>query len=482
MIIKLNSLQLVNDKRDAETDRAYLLLVDRYASSFDRPELRLRFLNRTVAEQTKRRERWHRRVKRIAFVERSRLYRWLLEIQLFRTITEEFRNLLPDAPFERRRVLRQAPWNVRVFLSLYQIRYLIYCAGVGVVGVSFFGLFLLARQAVDFVSRAAPFATAAKSQTTSLTGSALTAASVAYLPDYRPEKVWLVESTATYERYSNGARILTEYETDNHQRAYYRYTRTGIDDRDSVPGHEPVGIVYHSSESDIVPFNSDNSESIQALTEGLRSYIRRHRSYNYLIDRFGEICRIVKDDQAANHAGHSIWADSDRLYIGLNESFIGICFESTSSSGALNEQLTEAQLVSGRALTAILRSKYQISDANCTTHGLVSVNPERQTIAHHHDWVRGFPFAAFSLSDKYAISPPSVGVYGFGTDEEIMAKLGGVTWPGAMLGETEFRNRPGTRDLGVDEMKRRQVVLYRTQMEKEWALRRQAPTESAARR
>ena len=53
--------------------------------------------------------------------------------------------------------------------------------------------------------------------------------------------------------------------------------------------------------------------------------------------------------------------------------------------------LTKAQINSGILLTEVLRSYYNIDDANCTTHGLVAVNPETMLIARHHDWVHFFP-------------------------------------------------------------------------------------------
>ena len=56
------------DKRGAETSRSYLWLVDQYASYFDRPELRLRFLNRTLGLQNEREEVWHRRLRHLSFI------------------------------------------------------------------------------------------------------------------------------------------------------------------------------------------------------------------------------------------------------------------------------------------------------------------------------------------------------------------------------------------------------------------------------
>lgn len=464
------------DKRTSEKSRGYLMLVDQYASYFERPEHRLRFLNRTLGIQSEKQEVWHRRLRYASFIERSRPFRWLRELELFRTIVVEFKLLMPQAKAERRRMWREAPWHARSFYYLYHIRHLVYVLLILLATSSMVGAGRLIRRSAWFK----PSQPGYSAQHSVSSSSALAATPVDFLPQYQPEKVWLVEETAEFERYSNGARILTGYETSNHQRAYYLFPLKDASARPSEVQRTPKGIVFHSSESDMIPFTADNSESIQSIAAGLRGYIRRHRSYNYLIDRFGEIYRIVRDDQAANHAGHSVWADETSLYVGLNESFIGVCFESTSASGTLEEQLTEAQLVSGRALTAVLRSKYQIADANCTTHGLVSINPERQTIAHHHDWVRNFPFAAFSLSDKYSVAPVSVALYGFGTDAEIMAKLGGRTWPGAESAEAAFRRRVQADRVTLDEARRKSLGLYRTQMEKEWALRQQPAGEVSA--
>ena len=45
-----------------------------------------------------------------------------------------------------------------------------------------------------------------------------------YLPGYDAEKVWLVKKENGFELYSNGARVLTEFETENHPRNYYLYS------------------------------------------------------------------------------------------------------------------------------------------------------------------------------------------------------------------------------------------------------------------
>ena len=162
--------------------------------------------------------------------------------------------------------------------------------------------------------------------------SALAATTAKYLPDYKPDKVWQVGHDGESETYSNGCRILTRYETENYPRNYYTIPREAETDGEQAR-HDIVGIVYHTSESDIVPFIPKNNDAIQKRSQGLIEFIRRNKSYNYVIDRYGGIYRVVRDDHTAFHAGNSIWADDQYIYVVLNESFIGICFESTVEIG-----------------------------------------------------------------------------------------------------------------------------------------------------
>jgi hypothetical protein len=233
----------------------------------------------------------------------------------------------------------------------------------------------------------------------------------------------------------------------------------------------------------MLPFTSDNNASIEEHTRGLLEYVRRHKSYNYLIDRFGQVYRVVRDADAAHHAGNSVWSDAEGVYVGLNESFLGVCFETNSKSDSLNEQLTEAQLVAGRLLTQVLRSRYQLDDANCVTHGLVSVNPSNMLICYHHDWARNFPFEAFGLSDKYKVAPASVSEFGFTYDEEIAAKLGGDVWAGVKLAEEEFRRRAEELNRTPEEMRRHMRERYQAEMNLTLRLRTtHPPTEAEASR
>jgi len=472
----------MSKKTAAGTTLIYTRIVERYAPFFDRPEARLRFLHGTLAKQAAREQQLRRSLRRFAFLEHTALYQWMLELGLYRLILEELKKLLPSIPEDRRRLLQETkvPLSARLFFFSYQARYVFYGLGLAATAGLLFGLYSLVMWSTHRVNdylvqryrTPSRPASAPAGQTT-----AQAAPLTKYLPDYKPEKVWLVEQKDKYERYSNSCRILTDFETENHPRGYYVLPR-GRETAEGSVHHEIVGIIYHTSENDMLPFTSDNTASINVRTHGLLAWVQKNKSYNYVIDRFGQVYRIVRDDHAANHAGHSIWGDQRNLYIGLNESFLGVCFETSSDAGSLDEQLTEAQIISGRALTAVLRSRYNIDDANCVTHGLVSVNPDNMVISPHYDWVRNFPFEAMGLSDKYKVATVSVSDFGFTYDDQTLEKLGGVIWPGVAIGEAEFQRRAEQARMKPEVLRRRLRDRYREQYELARKLRQAPPTEA----
>jgi hypothetical protein len=495
----------VSQLTTAEATLFYSKTVERYARFFDRPEQRLRFLNNTIAHQIACKEKLdralesHSSLKKFGLYDRIKttgFYDRLLDLWLHRHICRELKNLLPSASHERRKLLQhsKASFTTRLLFRCYEMRRLLYGAVatmcvVAIIGVGYTAVWS-ARRASSFLASRGQVERHHVSVPASNQNSLVAESSVKHLPDYRPEKVWLVEQQDTYERYSNGARILTDYETANHTRGYYvlphgqgALVKTSSNSGgDAEVRRTPVGIVYHTSESDMLPFTSDNNASIEVHTRGLLEYVRKNKSYNYLIDRFGQVYRIVRDTDAAHHAGNSVWSDAEGVYVGLNESFLGVCFETNSKSDSLEEQLTEAQLVAGRLLTQVLRSRYNINDADCVTHGLVSVNPSNMLICYHHDWARNFPFEAFGLSDKYKVAPASVSEFGFTYDEEITEKLGGDVWAGVKLAEEEFRRRAESLNKTPEEMRRHMRERYQEEMNLTLRLRTSHPAEAEASR
>src|SRR5437868_5166259 len=203
----------------------------------------------------------------------------------------------------------------------------------------------------------------------------------------------------------------------------------GADDGERLT--RPLGIVYHVSEGDQLPFDNEYNASLQTHSKALLEYARGHRLYNYIIDRFGRVYRIVRDEETANHAGNSAWSDGRNLYVNLNASFIGVCFEGQSRRGKAvgADGINEAQIYAARQLTAVLRSKYQIADANCVTHGLVSVNPSNKLMGYHTDWVAGFPFAAIGLTNKYEAEIAAISRLGVDYDSTYLAAAGANRLP-----------------------------------------------------
>jgi N-acetylmuramoyl-L-alanine amidase len=462
----------VKDK-GVDLARIYVGVVERYAKLFDRPEVRLRFLNTTLAKQAERQRSLQDAFTHLQFLKGTRLYKLLLKARLYIALVEELRNLAPQMAGGRRKLLRrfEMPLSMRCIFLIYQTRHAFYAMGVLVSGMMLLGAYSLAslsaRHVNNYLEQKYQRGSAGVTQTAmppNGSGTALAGTGAKYLPGYKADRVWVVEENDDVERYSNGARILRKYEIHNYPRGYYRIPRGSESDDDRVR-RDVVGIVYHTSESVIVPFTADNNTSIQKRSQWLLEYIRSKKSYNYLIDRYGEIFRVVRDDHAAYHSGHSIWADNNYIYVGLNESFIGICFESSVAGDSPEETLTEGQIISGRRLTNVLRSIYNIDDANCTTHGLVSVNPKKMLIAFHHDWVRTFPFDAMGLSDKYRVKPPNVTEYGFTYDDETLAKVGEL-WEGALTADKEFKERAGNLRVDPATLRSKLRDRYSAQIEK----------------
>ncbi len=466
--------QLLSDAAFSETASSHFKIVESYARFFARPEVRLRFLNKTLALQAERSARMKETLGRWAFLRKYGLFEKILNFSLYVLIFQEVSRLLPSDSGGKRGLLglhKQAPLSSRIFFRCYQFRRPLYVVSavvfIGLCFVAYRGATWTAARANDYL------AGRYKSVERIYAGGDkdATAGLAEHLPNYQPEKVWLVEQGADFERYSNGARINDTFETSNHPRRYLVYQPGGTEAQGEAQS-APVGIVYHTSESVLLPFVADNSGSIEFRSKNLLAYVRDKKSYNYVIDRFGQIYRVVRDEDAAFHAGNSVWSDGRGVYAGLNESFLGVCFETKADVAEGGEQLTEAQVLAGRLLTQVLRSRYQIDDANCTAHGLVSVNPSNGRIGFHHDWARGFPFEAMGLSDKYAVAPASVAELGFGYDPELVALLGGRMWPGVAAGEEAFARRAERQGTKPDELRGHMQKVYRERMEAQRAVLR----------
>jgi hypothetical protein len=249
------------------------------------------------------------------------------------------------------------------------------------------------------------------------------------------ETVWKVESTQTEEVYSNGLRVDLSFATHNRPRADYPIYAMAGDSQPIGSANEPRGIVFHTTESDIAPFEESENKTIERLGHLLLQYIRREHSYHYLIDRYGRVYRVVEESDAANHAGFSVWSDDRGVYVNLNDSFIGVAFEGKMEK---RDGITAAQVSAARMLTELLRTRYGIKPENCVTHAQVSVVPQNMRIANHMDWAQGFPWDSLSLPNNYRLTVPAITAFGFEHDEVLTKASGGKDWPGLVAADKKL--------------------------------------------
>jgi hypothetical protein len=266
----------------------------------------------------------------------------------------------------------------------------------------------------------------------------------------RPNSIWLVETGRDYELYSNGLRIDTSQRVKGTKRSYALIDEaTG---RLLPLAGDPVGIVFHTTESDILSLEPENNASLLRNSKNLVAYIKKHEFYHYLIDRFGRVYQILNDDSRANHAGVAVWANGGKVYMNLNHAFFGVSFESRfAPDGPL--PLTEAQLQAGRLLTDHLVKRYDIDPKLCVGHGMVSVNPKTRKIGHHVDWAKNFPFKTFGLPDAYQVEPASVRLFGFGYDGDLEKAIG-EPWPGVFKAEAELQREALKSGRSTDELRK----------------------------
>ncbi len=269
-----------------------------------------------------------------------------------------------------------------------------------------------------------------------------------------PPKVWLVEQKGTAELYSNGLRIDDEFLTTTRSRAYYPFDRIAW--REGGVATQPIGIVFHTTETRPVPFEPSQNSRLQRNGRNLLAYVAQHRLYHFLIDRFGRVFRVVAETDYANHAGQSIWVDDRNIYWGLNQSFLGVAFEGQTETQAegSNDTATSAQIDAARMLTEMLRSKYRIAAINCVTHAQVSVNPQTMRLGYHTDWAANFPFHEVGLGDGYLTPIAALTLFGFDYDSAFLQANGRHVWPGLVTAEEQLIRDAATHGTTVDTYRR----------------------------
>jgi hypothetical protein len=206
------------------------------------------------------------------------------------------------------------------------------------------------------------------------------------------------------------------------------------------------------SESPQASFEPGHTATLKRIGEGLLLYVRNKRAYHFVIDRFGRVHRIVVESDTANHAGNSVWADSQWLYLDLNASFIGVAFEAASQAG--QPPVNDSQIHAARLLTEMLRGKYNLPAEDCITHAQVSVNPENMRIGWHTDWGAGLAFDQLGLPDNYEIPNPALYLFGFEYDQAYTNSTGPGLQKGLALAEQRMRDSAAARGLTVDEYRK----------------------------
>jgi hypothetical protein len=261
--------------------------------------------------------------------------------------------------------------------------------------------------------------------------------------------VWLVDQNHDYETYSNGLHVDDRYIKPNQRRVLYPvYQRDAIDAAQPEWRSEPAGIVYHTTESDQARFTADQNARLKRIGKAVIGVVQQNHSYHFLIDRFGQVFRIVPESDVANHAGYSVWADGDIIFVNLNSSFLGVAFETQTQTGDM-PSANPAQVHSARILTEMLRAKYHIPQSNCVTHAQVSVNPDNMLVGYHTDWAGNFPFHDIGLRDNYSVPPASIYAFGFDYDPTFVHATGVRLWQGLALAEDQMQTQAAARGIPV---------------------------------
>lgn len=232
--------------------------------------------------------------------------------------------------------------------------------------------------------------------------------------------VWLVETSKESDLYSNGLRVENQFIAATAPRKYLAFARAGSGPLSGEWQSRPAGVVFHTTESHLAPFEEGQNGALRRDGEGLLEYVNRQRAYHFVIDRFGRVFRVVQESDYANHAGNSVWADDDWIYLNLNQSFLGVAFEAQSVPGSGGLPANPAQIHAGRILIEMLRARYGIPEGNCVAHAQVSVNPSNGRAGYHTDWAANLPFGDLGLGNNYRQPLPSIALFGFEADSALV--------------------------------------------------------------
>ncbi len=279
----------------------------------------------------------------------------------------------------------------------------------------------------------------------------------------RLPQVWLVEQNHGADIYSNGLRVDNRYSVCTRPRSYVAFPRDRPDTQ-GIQRTEPAGIVFHTTESMQAPFEAEQNRALTRIGESLLLYVRRRRAYNFVVDRFGRVYRVVPEGDVADHAGYSVWSDDEWIYVNLNESFLGVSLEAQTSP-AQGPEISPAQVRAAAMLIEMLRGRYQIAAGNCVTHGQVSVSPSNMLVGHHTDWASAFPFDQVGLPDNYRRPLPAVMLFGFASDPDFRHRAGERVHEGVELAQAELRMRAGALGISPEDYRAALRKQFRKRLE-----------------
>jgi hypothetical protein len=274
-------------------------------------------------------------------------------------------------------------------------------------------------------------------------------------------RVWLVQAGSDSDLYSNGLRVENQFATSSAARKYLAFASAELEPGAGEWRTEPAGIVFHTTESHMAPFEEDQNRVLRREGDGVLEYVSRRRSYHFVIDRFGRVFRIVREGDYANHAGNSIWADDHWVYLNLNQSFFGVAFEAQSNPDGLKQPVNPAQVHAGRILVEMLRARYGIAGKNCVAHAQVSVNPGNGRAGYHTDWAANLPFRELGLGDNYQSLLPSVTLFGFDPDAGLAAAGGAPLGQGLQSSEEQLQANAAVEGLPLDRYRQQLQQRYR---------------------
>jgi hypothetical protein len=283
---------------------------------------------------------------------------------------------------------------------------------------------------------------------------------VSETPSPKPEAapaaagIWKIEEAGGCDSYSNGLRIENRYLAPNYRRAYRVYPPNLHSEPAPELYSKPAGIVFHTTESPQAPFDADYNGTLRQIGRETLEFTRRHHLYHFMIDRFGRVFRVVPESDTAFHAGQSVWADGNGVYLGLNDSFLGVSFEAETRDISEGNYLSQAQIQSGRLLVQMLIDKYSLPPSNCITHSQVSVNAENMRIGNHTDGAGDFPFQQLGLPDNYTLPLPSVCLFGFDYDALYLKSTGFRLWRGLLLADEQVRQQAMERGMTIGQFKK----------------------------